>query len=449
MTQTIDKNVLIITYHMIPNTKYWAASQRMYILAEQLMDNCDSVKVLHANYGFHGFFGKTPSFSMQAIDIKPSFFQKSQEHNQQIFSVSSEECKKIRLLDKIIPLVKKLFGGLHSFLEKTVYNDWSSGIYVRLWCIQAWPVVKKIIDNDNISHVIISGPYFTTFSIGEKIKSRNSNIKLVLDYRDPWNFLPSGSSLFSRYKEKRYLNIADKVTVFSETMQSDIVDKYCIPKEKVIAMYNGYDKTSWSELDSNHHSYFDFPCAIKGKKKMVVSYISSNISLDDDFRDVTNLLKALSAVKTPSIIELNLVGVNNIDDFRGVNLLNPKINLIERVPHKTSLEILLQSDVVIVLSTEDKPSLYTVTGKLFDCIKSGAFVLGISNDSNIEYNKIINKYGLGSTVSNELDQLVHTFNSLICLWQQNDMKLPRNDNIPDFFSRQYQNKKLIEYIKGN
>ena len=434
---------------MIPNTKHWAASQRMYILAEQLMGDCNSVSVLHANYGFHGFFGKSPNFSTQSVNIKPNFFQKSQEHNQQDYSVSTEEYKKFDSFDRVITLVKKLLGGLHRFLERAIYNDWNSGIYVKLWCIQAWPEVQKIIINNNISHVIISGPYFTTFSIGKKIKISNENIKLVLDYRDPWNFLPSGSSIFSRNKERKYLNIADKVTVFSETFKSDIIDKYQISKEKVIAMYNGYDEVSWSEIDSNQYPHFDFPCAIKGEGKLVVSYIASNILLDDGFRDVTNLLKALTLIKNPSMIELNLVGVNNTEDFRMFNRSSPMVNLIERVPHKTSLEILQHSDVVIVLSTEDKPSLYTITGKLFDCIKSGAFVLGISNDSNIEYNKIIEKHGFGNTVSNDIDQLAHTFNSLICLWQKNDMKLLRNNNALDTFSRQYQNQKLIEYIKGN
>jgi len=435
---------------MVPNTKHWAASQRMYILAEQLMNECNSVEVIHSNYGFFGFFGKKPTFSRKSVDIKPNFFQRSQEHNQKVaLSGGEKECEKNKSIDGALRLLKKVFGRLHTLLERTIYNDWNSGVYAKLWCIQAWPEIKRAIKDSNITHVIISGPYFTTFSLCEKIRLESEKIKIVLDYRDPWNFLPSGSSFFSRHKERKYLNISDKVTVFSDTFRCDIVDKYQLPKEKVIAMYNGYDEVSWSKVTPNVIAKNIPLYSVKGRGKMVVSYIASNIVLDDEFRDVTNLLRALARVKNPSIIECNLIGVNNTEDFQDFNLERPLINLVNRVSHMDSLTALSQSDIVIILSTEENPSLYTITGKLFDCIKSGAFVLGISNNNNIEYNKIINKYGFGGTVNNDIDQLTNTFDSLIDLWKENNMPLSRDKGSLEIFSRQYQNKKLIDYIKGN
>lgn len=446
--QTHNKHVLIVTYHMVPHTAQFGASQRMYVLAEQLIKEKYNVHVLHSSYGVNNNFGKNPSFNAKTILIKPNFIQKAQEQNQSNNSSKIKSSIKEKLLDGFIALTKNIFRGCHQTIERSFYNDWLHGVYAHLWCIQACPEADKIIKRNKTGHIIISGPYFTTFMIGKKIKKKYTNINLILDYRDPWNFLPAGSNIYTRYKERNYLNIADKISVFSEKFKSDIHKTYNISKDNIISVYNGYDETEWSETERKKNTTFPFPCSIKGNGKLVISYISSNITIGDGFRDVNNLLRALALADESERIALNLVGVsdkNEFDKFIGSNLA---VNLINRVTHKNSLEILTHSDIVIILSTEKIPSLYTITGKLFDCIRSRAFILGVSNNLNIEYCKIIKKYDLGRTATNDITNLKNVFNKLFKLWASGNLKSSNMNNIPYFFSRAFQNKKLINYINS-
>ena len=104
------------------------------------------------------------------------------------------------------------------------------------------------------------------------------------------------------------------------------------------------------------------------------------------------------------------------------------------------------SDVLIVLTTNEYPSKYIVTGKLFDCIRSGAFILGIANDSRVDYIQIIERLGIGAYCKNNEDEIRKSLNIIYEKWVNKSLNyfdlIDRHR-----YSRRYQNNKFINSIK--
>jgi hypothetical protein len=86
-----------------------------------------------------------------------------------------------------------------------------------------------------------------------------------------------------------------------------------------------------------------------------------------------------------------------------------------------------------------------VTGKLFDCIRSGAFILGIANSNEIDYKKIIEKEGRGSCCYNDVAEIKKELAVIYRNWR--DGSLDRDAiKSGDGFSRKNQNSKLINQL---
>ena len=126
-----------------------------------------------------------------------------------------------------------------------------------------------------------------------------------------------------------------------------------------------------------------------------------------------------------------------------------EVNLMNRVPPQRTLEIMVESDVLIILTTDEKPSLYTLTGKLFDYMRSGAYIIGVSNDKAIAYGRFIEALGIGVSCSNDTSSLKLSFESTYELWVNNRLKPAVSSKKVEAYSRYNQNEKLVNWIKSS
>ena len=79
MNKNNDCHVCIVAYHMIPYTRIWGASQRMYYLANQLVDSGFDTTVISGFYGEFKHEGKYSNFEHIPVLTKPKFIQNHQE----------------------------------------------------------------------------------------------------------------------------------------------------------------------------------------------------------------------------------------------------------------------------------------------------------------------------------------------------------------------------------
>ena len=421
-------HVAIITYHMIPYTKMWGASQRMYYLATNLKDNQYDVSVLHASFGLNTSEKKI-NFDTKKVLIKPNFIQRLQNRMQSTKNVHSKSPKKENI-------IRGLTKRIHHTFERIFFNDFNYiGAIIYFWNKQAWVSLKKIFNEKNTKVVILSGPYFTTFSLIDKIKKNYPNIKIIIDYRDPWNLLNKGSKHTIK-KEQRYLDIADNIVFFSEMFKKKMCEKFVINEKKCLTVYNGYDQDLWEQIKSE-----------KVDNKLIISYVGSHITFEDsDYRNPTVLINSVIKFKNSPDIILNFVGCHdrpkNIKELLKTGV---EINFKPVLPHREALEYMKKSDVLVILTTDEYPSLFTVTGKLFDCIMAGTYILGISNNQKIDYIQIIEKLRIGFGCGNNEFEIIKSLEIIHKKWinkELNNLKVEERFK----FSRRYQNKKIISTI---
>ena len=433
------KHITIITYHMIPYTNIWGATQRMYFLAEQLLSENFNVTVIHAKYGYFDKYKKQINFESIPIAIKPTIIQKFQE------SLQSRNVRNkptdIRSVNLWKLKIRKIIGQILKIIEKVFYNDFNLiGLISEFWIKEAKPVLRNVIKENNTRIVIISGPYFSIFKLAKYVKKKYPDLKVILDYRDPWNLLKKGS-LITLHKEKTALKISDLHVFFSERFAKAMNKKYKQDGSKSIVVYNGYDNKIWDELNNEDKNL------ICKNEKMVISYVSSNITFSKkSSRNPSSLIKGLSESKHASKIILNLVGC--IDEHQDESFhVDAIINYLPVIPHKEALKVLLNSDISVILHSDDNPSPYVVTGKLFDCIRSNSYILGIDNSLKTDYYKIITENNIGICCQNNSTQIRESIDKLFNLWELD--KLSISDNIDRIkFSRHYQNSIYIKAIEN-
>jgi len=430
---------------MVPFTKQWGASQRMYYLAKQLHNAGIEVTVIHASFGYNSFSEKPISWKSIPVQIVPYAIQKIQEGYQSSKSSKPEGREKFDIRRALFGALKNTFRSMYHFTERAIFNDFGrNGVIAYIWSLAAWRKMSQEIQSGNISDVIISGPYFSTFNLINRIKKRDRSVRVVLDYRDPWNNLPKGSSFYSKKMEFHYLKKADKIVTFSQEFANDLMSEYRLDSRKFLVVYNGYDEESWSNfrIDSENDSQTVSKIT---QRKMTISYIASSISIGDNFRNPSSLVSAFCSSQYSSCMSLNLVGVEDPDQFE--NLIPPhvSINLFARVTPIESLRIMSNSDILVILTTDSKPSLYTLTGKLFDYLRSGAFIVGITNDDQIAYARLIEKLGVGVVSSNSTEDIRKKIDQLHVRWKTGDLRLPASFD-PRVYSRQAQNEKLVSWL---
>ena len=123
------------------------------------------------------------------------------------------------------------------------------------------------------------------------------------------------------------------------------------------------------------------------------------------------------------------------------------LQLTSLVSHKESLKFLNESDVVVVLSTDDKPSEFTVTGKLFDCMRSGKYILGISNSPQIDYVRLIKEHKLGNYCVNTNESINLELKKIYERWKSSKLHTYQQTDI-NHYSRRIQNDKILKEIEN-
>lgn len=121
------------------------------------------------------------------------------------------------------------------------------------WKESMLSAARKIIKEDGIANVIITGAPFNLFYYGADLKKEFPNIKLILDYRDPWltavNYgipqLDYVNFLHEKQKQQVALDHTDIVSSPYEDLNADIF-RSCdqrIDKNKIKLLPHFYDRT--------------------------------------------------------------------------------------------------------------------------------------------------------------------------------------------------------------
>lgn len=422
------RNVVIICYHMLPFTKSFGSCQRMFFLAKQLSENNFYVTVISKHEGYkYGNYGQEFHCESLYLTINGKVLDSKQILIEPSISYIKLTLKKI--IYKLLAKTSLLFNK--AFKETNINHS----IEPLIWLMRNKNNINKIIALKNAEIVIISAPPFHLHKLIRSIKNKNEKIKVILDYRDPWNY---NTSTISSKIESKNIFCADLITVFSEKYKYHLLKLYSYPKSKVISVYNGFSCNEWSKV------------IIKQKRiveKVIFTYAGSYSFSDNNFADISIILNAIDRIPDKSNFIFRFIGNTNEDKEKfWSNKLGECVEFVGIINHRQVLEYLIRSDVQIILfKNNDMRSKFMITTKFFDYLKSGKIIWGIGN-SKSNFCQWINEYNLGVTNEPKVEKILETFNEIINNFTNNSRCYSNYKLDVDLYSRERQFEKLIIHL---
>lgn len=403
-------NILIIVDHMLPYTSAFGNCQRMYYLANYLSDKGCNVSLISEKRGkINRNLNKLECrFNRYWVENKTFFFQKYSKE-----------------------------------LSKTLFNDIGEKIAFEnyIWSLESRKQLYKIIKEKNIEVLIISGPPFSVFSLVNSVRKKNKNIKIILDYRDPWN-LWNNTWGISRKLEYRYISNCDKVICFCDEFKKDM-EKFFPDKKntgKYDIIYNGYQEDVWKNLRPRY----------KENDKMTFEFIGALDFCNINLRNPYTLIDAFLEFSVDRDVELVFIGQPEITSkMQAISRKSRgKIKFFKPVPAQESLEKMIEGDILITISYLNPwTDRYALGGKLFDYLRSGRVIWGIGTKGGA-LRHFIEKNGVGVFCESSEEDIKKMFIRLYDKWSK-EKHIERKNSNKDWsvYSREYQNEKYYQIIK--
>ena len=254
-------------------------------------------------------------------------------------------------------------------------------------------LLKKILEED-IHHIITTGPPHSMHLIGLGLKKAMPNLKWIADFRDPWSELDLLNEFqlinYSRKKhkdlEREVLQTADVTLTVSETWVKDLKR---LGGNRVELITNGYDAD-------------DFELKPKTNDKFIIGHYG----LLNHLRNPKNLWKSLANLCEEnkafnSKLEIHLSGnidIEVIAEIESFPCLKRKIKQLGYLSHAQVLDQYNQADVLLLLLFNSKSGVGNYPGKIFEYFAAKKPILAfgpISSDAE----RLIKKTNTGKYFS--------------------------------------------------
>lgn len=428
----MNKNMLIITYDMIPYSTTWGGAQRMYYLANYLQNFGWNVTVISCKKNKYNDYGKDIKFKNVSIPIKHIIWRKAIRPDSNNATKSYSE--KYSKLSSFLRSNNFFTRVIHKF-DELLYNEpnFLSGPVSRIWVKENVDEIRKIIKEKDIKVIIVSGPPFGMFNIINSIN--NLKILKVLDYRDPFNLWNKPRVLPFLF-EKRVIKKANLLTFTNEALMNDMIDRFKLKTSQTLVVANGYDDELWSRLVSTK------------ARKINITYIGS-ISIVNDQRSIRNLSEFIDAMKElvrdNYDIHFDIYGADNIDQKYFNHLvqdIKSRVSVHGSVPTSAAIQIMSESAILLLLHTSsDNSSKYIISGKLYDYIAAKKPILSIGNYQS-QHKTIIEKNKIGLHVENNCKLIKNAIIEII----SNIDSFNSNIDVKEY-SRNAQYNKLLNKVE--
>lgn len=287
----------------------------------------------------------------------------------------------IHFLKGVFQLDKEGMQIFTSFLssKKEILNMMTFPCGCLNW---AWDVVKYIEENLDISKFKVifttSGPA-SAHLVGFYLKQKYG-IPWVADYRDPWALNPYGYMDMSDPRqrlafllEKVLLKHANNNIVLEGSLPERYINTFGIEKDQISCITNGYDEADFQKLDYSKVKTDKFTLTYSG-----LLYTAQ--------RSMLPVLRALQSLICEKKIDkdklrLRIVGQGKEEESK---IIAEKYGLSENleqtgyVSHKEALQANIESDILLLFVGDDPRFKMTHTGKLFDYLRSGKYILALA-----------------------------------------------------------------------
>lgn len=427
----MSHNILIITYDMIPYAFTWGGCQRMYYLAQKLLSTGHSVDVFAMRVAKYDTYGR--QLLPNVIFPEKAISKGNTGISEQITSNKNKG-------------IKGLIRPIAFHIDSLLFNEITSGNGVVAYrkLRNARKKLETQITDKDYDIIIVSAPPFVVFSTIEIVKKIKPQIKVIMDYRDPWNSWHPGN-LLCEYREKRLQRMADMIVCTNQALCDDMAHKYRINNNKYQVVENGYMS---DEIEQNSNCGLNLS---HDKMNIVYTGAISFSTTHDGYRDTIPLFTALNNLISTQYNDIRLIFVGEANSDKEYlsklkKMLGDNLQIIGKVDNNIAKEYVRQADACLLLHTaSDMSGKFLISGKAYDYIQAQKYIFSISR-SDSQHAAILNEYEIGINVNNESFEIEKGLKDIYERWKKNGFEHTYNKVDIRRFSRDYQLEKYNTII---
>ena len=421
------RKVLIITYYWPPSAG--SGVQRWLKFSKYLPEN---------GWKPYVFTAESPSF-----DVKDECLLNDISPETEVWKSPIWEPYSLR--DKIFgKSTNSNFGIVQdkSSLKNKILNWLRGNIFIPdpkvFWVRSSVKLLTKKIVEENITHMISTGPPHSMHLIALALKKKNPNIKWISDFRDPWSQLDilddfrltKRSRLKHQQLEKEVLLHSDICLTVSDTWKKSFKT---LGANNVKVITNGFDEENFNTLDVQNDKF-----------------IIGHYGLLNHLRNPINLWKNLNTLceDNPDFnekLEIRLSGNIDTEVLQSITEnfhLKNKIKILGYLSHNDVLSEYNKSSVLLLLVFNSESGKGNYPGKIFEYFAAKKPILGFGPE-NSDTEKLIKKTKSGLFFKyNELE-----FKEEILNLFENKTEFNSTYNLQDF-SRRKLTKDLSDLLNN-
>jgi len=305
------------------------------------------------------------------------------------------------------------------------------------WNKYALAKATEIIERENIEYLVTTSPPHSTQLIGLQLRQR-FKLKWIADLRDPWtdiyyyhkmNHTLIAKSIDKNY-ERKVIETADGLVVVSDFIKKQFTTKTLLNVgNKFMILPNGYDEKNFQTGIKND--------SIKNDN-FVISY-NGTIAADYPINVFIDACKMLFENNIDTKIKIQFTGRADAQTQKKLReAFVEKVQFTNHVTHAKSIEILLESNLLLLIIPEVKDNEGILTGKLFEYLAAQKTVLCIG-PVNGNAAEIIKECNAGITINNSsVTEAYNLIDSEYSHWQNGTKSNFCNDDKYKKYARKSQ-----------
>ncbi|HXV14766.1 MAG TPA: glycosyltransferase [Candidatus Krumholzibacteria bacterium] len=276
------------------------------------------------------------------------------------------------------------------------------------WVWNAYRHAKRLVRSEGIRHVYISGYPFSSFLIGAMLK-RDRQLRVVIDYRDPW----TQSVTYEHKGLKRWVDrrleawlVRRADAVISNTRHNDarMAAEFGVgqPREKFVAIHNGFDAEEFASVAREPNPKFTMTYAGAFYYSVGSDYSGP---LGDAMKTYSPLyfFEALEAffVRRPEAktrMRVRFMGVlgQGYDPAIRSHGLEGVIERLGYIDYDEHLRVLKSSDALLLVLSRGEKSRGWIPSKFFQYLGTGNPILAMTPAGEVR--EIVQETGAGVCV---------------------------------------------------
>jgi glycosyltransferase involved in cell wall biosynthesis len=263
----------------------------------------------------------------------------------------------------------------------------------RFWKGPAVAMGSRLLSGGGIDLILSSAPPYTCHLIGRDL-ARRFRIPWIADFRDSWVGWLSApkrrglADIADRRLERAVLSGADRILTVSEGVRDDLLSRSPdVPPERLRIIPNGFDAADFEGL-----------VARPARDAFVLTYTGSMYGK----RNPLPLLEAAKAIlkghpEWRGGLKIRFIGRIEPSTLEAFRTLGGAFEHVPYVPHRESLQAILDSTALLLVIDEAPSAATIVTGKVYEYIGSGKPVLALGPDG--EAARMIRSLDAGAVVA--------------------------------------------------